>query len=78
MRKLAAALLALLLSLTPLALAESALLIVTTDLSAQGAMLMDDNGQSLSTLVAENRRDDAVDWTLRITNSGASKATLYT
>lgn len=63
---------------TTTALAETAILSVTTDTQAVSVMLMDETPQNISEILDMKYSDDQIDWTLRVTNSGASTATLYT
>lgn len=60
------------------ALAESAVLSVNTPLSALDAALMDNNGQSVSTVLSSVVDGDSIYWTLNVTNNGASEVYLYT
>ena len=60
------------------ALAETASFSVTTDASAQGAVLMDENGTSVSTVLGSQSVNGQTVWTLQVTKSAATTFYLYT
>lgn len=59
-------------------MAETATFAVTTDTMPSNVLLMDDNGNSLSTVLGSQSINDQIVWTLRVTNNGADAALLYT
>lgn len=65
-----------LLAIPPMALSES-YLVFTTEPAVYGLMLMDDNGEVISSVSAKKETATAIYWTLRIRNSGAAYATFY-
>ncbi|MEG2950807.1 MAG: hypothetical protein RR946_08950 [Clostridia bacterium] len=78
MRKLIVYLwLALLFTFTSAALADSAVLSVTTDDTIHGVSLMDENGQTVSRILDQKSSNGSVDWTLSVSDNGASTVTLY-
>ncbi|MEG2719470.1 MAG: hypothetical protein RSA55_08035, partial [Clostridia bacterium] len=67
MRKLIVCLwLALLFTFTSAALADSAVLSVTTDDTIHGVSLMDENGQTVSQILDQKSSNGSVDWTLSV------------
>ncbi|MCE5343480.1 MAG: hypothetical protein LLF96_07865, partial [Eubacteriales bacterium] len=59
-------------------LAETVTFSVTTDATPSSVLLMDDFGNSLSTVLGSQSINDQIIWTLRVTDNGASAALLYT
>lgn len=75
-RRLCVLLVALL--LMPLIAFGETLLIVSTDRSVQGVMLMDENDEIVGSAVSHAANGDGIDWTLRVVDNGSSQARLYT
>ncbi|MCI5957405.1 MAG: hypothetical protein MRZ54_10515 [Clostridiales bacterium] len=76
-RRLCILLVALLLA--PLAaFGETALLVISTERSVQGVMLMDEKDEVVSSTISQAENNDGIDWTLRVTDNGSQQATLYT
>jgi len=65
-------------SLPCASLAETATFSVTTDTTPSSVLLMDDSGNSLSTVLGNQSVNGQTVWTLKVTNNGASVALLYT
>lgn len=65
--------------LAPLAaFGETALLVISTERSVQGVMLMDEKDEVVSSTISQAENNDGIDWTLRVTDNGSQQATLYT
>ena len=58
--------------------AEGKPFVIVLDPGPSAVMLMDENGNSLSTMVNSMPSNGKVYWTLSVTNNGASQALLYT
>lgn len=67
-----------LLSLPISSLAEATTFSVTTDSTPSSVLLMDDSGNSLSTVIGSQTVNGQTVWTLRVTNNDADAALLYT
>ena len=79
MKKMLAMILSLLLAFAAVpALAQSVSFSLVTDTAAQGALLMDENGNSLSTVVGSQSANGQTVWMLQVTDNGAQTAYLYT
>ena len=62
--------------IAPPSLAETAVFSVTIPTGASGAVLMDENGVSLSTLIGSQTANGQTVWTFQVTNNGADTAYL--
>ena len=71
-----ASIMASLLAFSLIALADSHV-IITTNASVHGLMLMDENGKVISTVVSQKSSATSIQWTLSVESSGASTATAY-
>lgn len=76
MKKRFCLLLVILLLVPAIALADI-LLVVSTDSSVRGVMLMNEHDEVVSSTLSQTENDNGIDWTLRIINNASSQAALY-